>query len=247
VHLLSLRRLIHAQRPSGRANEWQFSDPSPRVQIFTSTYDHADPHTTIRIANRLDLVPNLALPPLNNYVLGRFELNPAQLVPLFLALFVAFVSLAPALAQSDWPVSGHDPGAQRFSQLTQIKAKNVVRLQRAWTFHAGDARDDQGSEGAPLVINGVLYFDAGKYVYALDPVTGQQIWKFEIKGTRRGVSYWPGDAKIPPRLILGVAGGQMLALDAKSGKPVDGFGNAGFVDGVSPAGPSGNYFRESWH
>src|SRR5262249_29195673 len=56
------------------------------------------------------------------------------------------------------------------------------------------------------------------------------------KGTRpRGLSYWPGDANTPPRLILGVAGSQMLALDAKSGQPAEGFGNAGFVDGVSPA------------
>jgi glucose dehydrogenase len=150
----------------------------------------------------------------------------------FSALFFA----AAAVAQSDWPTSGHDPGDQRFSPLTQINEKNVGKLVRAWTFHAGDPKDDTGSEGAPLVIDGVLYFDAGKNVFALDPVTGQQIWKFETKGTRpRGLSYWPGDRNTPPRIILGVAGSQMLALDAKSGKPADGFGAGGFLDGVSPA------------
>jgi glucose dehydrogenase len=152
------------------------------------------------------------------------------------SLLAALFSSAPSLAQTDWPTAGHDPGAQRFSPLKQINAKNVTKLQRAWTFRAGDAKDDTGSEGAPLVIDGVLYFDAGKNVYALDPVTGLQVWKFETKGTRpRGLSYWPGDAKTAPRLFLGVAGSQMLALDAKTGKPADGFGEAGFVTGVSPA------------
>ena len=150
---------------------------------------------------------------------------------------MAALALAiPALAQSDWPAAGHDPGAQRFSPLAQINSKNVTKLQRAWIFHTGDPKDSQGSEGAPLVIDGVMYLAAGKNVFALDPVTGTQIWKFETKGTHpRGFSYWPGDAQTPPRLFLGVAGNQMMALDAKSGKPADGFGNAGFVDGASPA------------
>jgi glucose dehydrogenase len=150
--------------------------------------------------------------------------------------FSALLFVAPTIAQTDWPTSGHDPGDQRFSPLTQINEKNVGKLVRAWTFHTKDPKDDTGSEGAPLVIDGVLYFDAGKNVFALDPVSGQQIWRFETKGTRpRGLSYWPGDANAPPRIILGVAGSQMLALDAKSGKPADGFGVGGFVDGVSPA------------
>src|SRR5580692_10269015 len=146
-------------------------------------------------------------------------------------VFSALLLAAAALAQSDWPVSGHDPGDQRFSPLAQINEKNVTKLVRAWTFHTGDPKDDTGSEGAPLVIGGVLYFDAGKNVFALDPVSGQQIWKFETKGTRpRGLSYWPGDANTPPRIILGVAGSQMLALEAPSGKPAEGFGTGGFVD-----------------
>jgi glucose dehydrogenase len=150
--------------------------------------------------------------------------------------FSALFFLGTAAAQSDWPTSGHDPGDQRFSPLTQINEKNVGKLVRAWTFHTGDPKDDTGSEGAPLAIDGMLYFDAGKNVFALDPVTGLQIWKFETKGTRpRGLSYWPGDGNTPPRIILGIAGSQMLALEAKSGKPADGFGAGGFVDGVSPA------------
>jgi glucose dehydrogenase len=133
-------------------------------------------------------------------------------------------------------VAGHDPGSQRFSQLKQINPHNVTELRRAWTFHTGDPKGDINSEGAPLVVDGVLYFDAGKNVYALDPTTGQQIWKFETKGTaRRGVAYWPGDDKARPRIIVGVSGRQMLALDATSGKPVPEFGDGGFVSNESPS------------
>jgi len=162
--------------------------------------------------------------------------NFPYFVVLCIAIIVALWGGSGLGAQSDWPVAGHDPGSQRYSPLKQISAQNVTRLRRAWTFHTGDPRDDVNSEGAPLVIDGVMYFDAGKNVYALDPVTGRQIWKYETKGTsRRGVAYWPGDKETRPRIIVGVAGHQMLALDAKVGKPVPEFGDGGFVSDESPS------------
>jgi Lipase (class 3) len=50
---------------------------SPRVgdPTFVSVYNHVVPNT-VRIANRVDLVPKLPLPPLYEHVLGLFELNP---------------------------------------------------------------------------------------------------------------------------------------------------------------------------
>ena len=39
-----------------------------------------------------------------------------------------------AVAQTDWPMYGHDPGALRYSPLKQIDTKNVSRLRVAWTF-----------------------------------------------------------------------------------------------------------------
>ena len=37
-----------------------------------------------------------------------------------------------------------------------------------------------------------MYFSAPNGVYAIDAVTGQQIWKYETTGTaRRGPLYWP--------------------------------------------------------
>ena len=37
-------------------------------------------------------------------------------------------------AGTDWPVSGHDQGANRYSPLTQINKSNVTRLAQAWTY-----------------------------------------------------------------------------------------------------------------
>jgi hypothetical protein len=53
---------------------------SPRVgdPTFVNLYDHVVPNT-FRIANRVDLVPKLPLPPLYDHVSGLVELNPIQL------------------------------------------------------------------------------------------------------------------------------------------------------------------------
>ena len=47
--------------------------------------------------------------------------------------------------------------------------------------------------------------------------------------SRRGVTYWPGDKDTPPRIIF-TTGQKMMALNAKTGQVVPGFGNEGVVD-----------------
>lgn len=128
----------------------------------------------------------------------------------------------------DWPRFGRDPGAQRFSPLTQITRENVSTLQQAWTFDTG-ARDLQVT---PTVIGGLMYVTAGKQVIALEPETGAHVWTYEASGavSRRGVAYWPGDAKVPPRLYSGAGDGRMMALDARTGAIAGDFGDGGFVD-----------------
>jgi len=128
----------------------------------------------------------------------------------------------------DWCAFGRDPGAQRFSPLTQITRQNVVRLRRAWTFDTG-IKDLQVT---PLVIDGIMYLTGGSMVFALDPETGKEIWKHDAHATvsRRGVAYWPGDATTPARLYSGAGDGRMMALNAKTGALVTDFGVDGFVD-----------------
>jgi quinoprotein glucose dehydrogenase len=148
--------------------------------------------------------------------------------PLALAVFAAAVSSATLAGQNNWVYYGQDQGATRFSTLAQINADNVAKLTRAWTFHTGDKSGF--FESTPLVVDSVMFFAAGNGFYAIDAVTGQQIWKVPaVRTTRRGVSYWPGDGSTPPRIIAS-AGTELYAIDAKTGKPAGGFGDEGTVE-----------------
>jgi glucose dehydrogenase len=131
-------------------------------------------------------------------------------------------------AQSNWVHAGQDPAATKYSTLDQINTGNVRNLQLAWTFRTGDKTGF--FETTPLVIDGVMYLNAQNGVFALDPVTGQPLWKFEANGTtRRGVAYWPGDGTAAPRVVVS-SGTRLLALDAKTGRLVPEFGQGGFTD-----------------
>ena len=145
-----------------------------------------------------------------------------------LSSVLAICLVSVAHGQKDWVYFGQDQGATRYSTLDQITTANVARLKRAWTFHTGDKAGF--FESTPIVVDSVMYFSAGNGFYAVDAVTGTQIWKVAAtRTTRRGVSYWPGDAATPPRIIAS-AGTKLLALDAKTGQPAPGFGTEGAVE-----------------
>ncbi len=152
----------------------------------------------------------------------------------------AALSAAVVGAQQNWTQVGQDPGASKYSTLDQINTRNVATLQKAWTFHTGDKTGF--FESTPLVVDGMMYVTAQNGLYALDPTTGVQQWKFESDGgTRRGLTYWPGDATTPAR-IFGSAQERLIALDAKTGRLVPQFGQGGFVDmGTTMASPASLY------
>src|SRR5580698_5201724 len=82
--------------------------------------------------------------------------------------------------KGDWPEYGRDPGGSRFSPLTQINTTNVDHLDRAWTYHTGE--NGRSFETTPILVNNVLYFSTQKHnVVALNPETGTEIWKYDIK------------------------------------------------------------------
>jgi PQQ-dependent dehydrogenase (methanol/ethanol family) len=125
---------------------------------------------------------------------------------------------------ANWVMPTHDYANQRFSELKQINAQNVGKLQVAWTFSTGVLR---GHEGQPLVIGDVMYLDTPfpNTVYALDLNNeGKILWKYEptqdpnvipvmcCDTVNRGIAY--GDGKI----ILHQADTTLVALDAKTGK-----------------------------
>jgi quinoprotein glucose dehydrogenase len=140
-------------------------------------------------------------------------------------------------AETDWPVYGGDLGNTRYSTLNQINTSNVFKLTQAWIFDtntAAAAKANRQIEVTPLVVNGVMYLvTAYQSLVALDPQTGKQLWAFTHKHAGRpprGVGYWPGDRDNPPEILFGTFDGFLLAVSAKTGKAVPGFGNEGEID-----------------
>ena len=98
----------------------------------------------------------------------------------------------PPPSAAEWPMFNRDLAGTRYSPLTQINTRNVAQLTRAWSYHLGfdssAAGITGGSEFTPLVVQGVLYLGTAKAVVALEPETGNEIWRYPVTTmSRRGV------------------------------------------------------------
>jgi quinoprotein glucose dehydrogenase len=153
---------------------------------------------------------------------------------------------ASAAPSTDWPAYGHDAGGGRFSPLTQITPANAGKLAVAWTYHMNPAPAGSTAKGpapfsttTPLMVDNTIFLGTpyGRVV-ALDATTGKQLWAYQLPGSDqppyRGLSYWPGDGKMKPRIVFGTFQGRLIALDAKTGAPAKGFGVEGVVDTKTP-------------
>jgi quinohemoprotein ethanol dehydrogenase len=126
---------------------------------------------------------------------------------------------------SNWLTHGRNYFEQRFSPLKLIDATNVSQLKLAWFYDLPTAARAQ--ESTPLVIDGVMYVtSAWSKVFALNSRTGELLWQFDPKVpgewainaccdvVNRGVAAWNG------KVYVGTLDGRLIALDAKTGKPV---------------------------
>ena len=127
----------------------------------------------------------------------------------------------------DWPLHNLDLAGSRFSTLDQINTSNVKSLTPRWLFQHG-VIDGVSNQTTPVVVDGVMYVtDSRGSVYAVDAADGHLRWTYDatalLGGGRaegyvfrnRGVCYADG--------VVYVAGGSFLfALDAKTGKPIQG-------------------------
>ncbi|MDB5396015.1 MAG: quinonprotein alcohol dehydrogenase [Rhodospirillales bacterium] len=115
-------------------------------------------------------------------------------------------------AGKDWPAVGGDWNNSRFSTLTKINPSNVKTLGAAWLKQFPGAY----SRITPVVADGMMFVTAGPFVYALNPKTGEEIWKYkpEIPASMlfKGVAYGEG------KVFVGTADASIFALDAKTGK-----------------------------
>ena len=149
---------------------------------------------------------------------------------------VALVLVLGVTLSADWPHYGGGPDQTRYSPLTQITPANVSSLKVAWTYDTGDAYHGSEMQCQPVVAHGVLYATSPKLrVFALDAATGAPKWSFNplegataLARTRiRGLMYWErGDE----RRVYFAARHWLYALDARTGKPLQAFGDRGRID-----------------
>ena len=157
----------------------------------------------------------------------------------------AVVSMVAALSgqsgarNGEWTTYGGDLGNTRYAPLDQITAANFSPLEIAWRFKVDNLgpRPEFNLQSTPLMVKGVLYSTGGtrRAVVALDAATGEQLWMHsEDEGPRgaaaprqfsgRGLAYWT-DGK-EERILYVTPGYRLVALDAKTGMRVPGFGTA---------------------
>ncbi|MCC7266780.1 MAG: PQQ-binding-like beta-propeller repeat protein, partial [Caulobacteraceae bacterium] len=151
-------------------------------------------------------------------------------------------------AAGEWPAYGATNAAPKYSPLAQIDRANVGDLKIAWEWLSPDAEILKANpdlkpgefQATPIMVGGVLYTSTAMcQVAAIDAITGRTLWVYDPGNWRhartlskgfqhRGVAYWgEGDSA---RIIIGTGDNRLIALDAKSGKPIPSFGTDGVVD-----------------
>jgi glucose dehydrogenase len=149
----------------------------------------------------------------------------------------------PSTASGDWTHYTADVRGSRYTPLTQITGANFNKLEVAWRFKTDNlgTRPEYKLEGTPLAIRGAVYATGGtrRSVVSLDGATGEIRWVHSYReGQRavyaprqlsgRGLSYWT-DGK-EERILYVTTGYRLIALDARTGQMVQGFGRGGIVD-----------------
>ena len=146
-------------------------------------------------------------------------------------------------SRGEWPSYTGDTRGSRYSPLDQISAANFSTLEVAWRFKTDSLgpRPEFKLESTPLMVGGVLYTTGGtgRAVVALNAATGALKWVHrEDEGRRgaaaprplsgRGLAYWTDGRD--ERILYVTPGYRLLALDAKTGNAIPGFGTDGAVD-----------------
>jgi quinoprotein glucose dehydrogenase len=158
----------------------------------------------------------------------------------------------PVTNADEWPSYGANRGNSKYSPLDHIRRENVNQVRIVWRWRSIDDQVQRRIPGlkpwlfeaTPLMIGGMLYVSTSfGQIAALDAATGKVIWFLDPRSyangypplygfAHRGVAYW-ADAKVNPkdeRILVATVDGYLLALEARTGKLVPGFGSGGRMD-----------------
>ena len=151
--------------------------------------------------------------------------------------------------EGEWRYWGADAWSTRYSPLDQIDAENFEELEVAWTWRGDNfgPTPDFILRSTPIYVDGVLYTVAGRRrtAAAIDPATGETLWTFREPHTPRwensprqnygrGLAYAEVDGRGVVYLLT--PGFFLHALDAKTGLPLEGFGEPVPVEGFGEHG-----------
>ena len=132
----------------------------------------------------------------------------------------------------DWALHNLDLAGSRYSTLDQINARNVKTLTPRWLFQYGII-DGVSNQTTPIIVDGTAYItDPRGGVYAVNAVDGHLLWSFDVTkliggGAREGYVFRQRGAAYADGVVYTAAGSFLLALDAKTGKPIPTFGTNG--------------------
>lgn len=150
------------------------------------------------------------------------------------------------LPPTEWLNNRGDFASTSYSSLDQINRDNVKKLRIAWRWKSDNfgPTPEYYYRATPLMADGTLYVTAGirRDVVAIDATTGETLWMYRLdegergaiaprRNSGRGVAYWRSKRRgEPSRVFVITPGFQLVALDARTGRPVRSFGKAGIVD-----------------
>jgi glucose dehydrogenase len=185
--------------------------------------------------------------------------------------FITIISSTQVIAQQgakngEWRTYGGDNGSTKYSTLDLINRENADKLKIAWSWESPDLPLQKENrmlssfafETTPLMVGGVLYATTSlSQLAAINAQTGQTIWVFNPESYKsgrptnlgyvhRGLAYWT-DAK-SERLFIATGDAYLWAVDAKTGKAVDTFGESGKINlakGIPLAQNARNYAMTS--
>lgn len=137
-----------------------------------------------------------------------------------LAASVACPMCARAQAPDEWITMNKDYSSQRYVDLDQITPANVGSLKEVCEVRINDPAVAVFTSGL-LMVGRTIYVNTLRATYAIDAASCDLRWRYQIAFKRpehgvasRGSGY--GDGKI----FFGTVDGQLIALDAETGKPL---------------------------
>ena len=135
---------------------------------------------------------------------------------------------------AEWFTLGGDYAHTRYTPADEITAENFDELEVAWEWD-GSSFNGYSGRSTPTYVDGKLFTVSGprRNVVAIDPKTGETLWAYRLPNTPRweysmrasygkGIAYSRIDGK--GVIYISTPGFFLVALDAQTGRPLEGFG-----------------------